>query len=95
MGFEDLNCLFSQVSPVHARVDKLAGEVLCFDASNEVIGHFIVESVENGLDSCICETLAACITPLDQVISPPAFDWFSQDGIGVTVVECECEAVAL
>ena len=95
VGFESLNCLFSWVSTVHTCVDKLAVKVLCFDACNQVIGDFIVQSVEDGFDSCINEALAACVMALNQVVCTPALDWFCQDCIGVTVAEDEDAAVSL
>ena len=37
VGFESLNCLFYWVPSVHAGVDELALQVLCFDAFDECI----------------------------------------------------------
>lgn len=50
--------------------------------------------MEDGLDSNICEALVAGITTLDQVISSSAFDWFSEDGVGITVAQVEDAAVS-
>ena len=81
VSFECLDCSFCKVPSMHAGVDKLVVKVLCFDACNQAIGDFIVQSVEDGFDSCINEAFAACITALDQVICSPALDGFSEDGI--------------
>ena len=93
--FECLNGSFSQVLTVHACVDTLAVKVLRFDICNQVIGDFIVKSMEDWLDSCINEVLVACIIALNQVICTPALDWFCWDCIGVMIIECEDTAVAL
>ena len=50
--------------------------------------------MEDWLDSCINEALAACIIALDQVVCTPALDWFCQDCVGVGVAEHEDVAVA-
>ena len=94
VGFESLNCSFGQVPTVHAGVDKLVVKVLCFDTCNEIIGDFIVQSVEDGFDACICESLVACITASNQVVQLPAFDWFGWDGIGIAVMKNEEAAVS-
>ena len=73
----------------------MAFKVLGPDAGDEVSRNFIVKSVEDWFDSCINEALAACIMSFDQVVCSSAFDWFSQDGVGVTVTKHEDIAVAL
>ena len=80
---------------MHVCVDKLVVKILGSYAGCEFIRNFIVKSVEDWFDSFICEALAACITPFDEVVCSHALDWFSQDGVGVTVVQCEDTAVAL
>ena len=95
MGFECLNCPFHHAPSVHVRVDKLVVQIIFFDTGNEIIGDFIVQSVEDGFDACICESLVACIATLDQVICLHVFDWTSKDCIGVAITECEDVAVAL
>ena len=50
--------------------------------------------MEDWLDTCIGEALAACIIPLDQVVRPSALDGFSQCGIGIMVTECANVAVS-
>ena len=94
VSFECLNCSFSWVPAVNAVVDKLAFEFVCFDTSHEAVGCFIVQSVEDGFDARIGESLAVCITTSDQMIGMAAFDWFSQCGIGVAIAEDENMAVA-
>ena len=81
VGFECLNCSFSQVLSVHVGVDQLVVKIFCSNAGCECIRNFIVKSVEDWFDSCIHEALAACITPLDQVVCPSALDGFSKDCI--------------
>ena len=70
---------------MHVCVDQLVVKVLGSDAGDEVVGDFIVQAVEDWLDSGINEALVACIIALDQVVCSSAFDWFSEDGIGVIV----------
>ena len=79
--FEGLHCSFCQVLTMHVCVDQLAVKIFGSNAGHECIGTFIVKSVEDWFDSCICEALAACITPLDQVVCPSALDGFSKDCI--------------
>ena len=95
VSLECLNCSFCWVSLMHVGVDQLAVKVLCFDACNEAVGHFVVQAVEDWLHSSVSESLAACIMPLDQVVCPSAFDWFSKCGIGVMIAEDEDAAEAL
>ena len=77
VGFECLNCSFSWVPLVHVGVDQLVVKVFGSNAGCECIANLIVKSVEYWFDSCICEGLAACITPLDQVFCPSALDGLS------------------
>ena len=79
--FKGLDCSFCWVPSVHACVDQLAVKIFGSDAGCECIGNFIVKSVEDSFDSCICEALAACITPLDQVVCSSALDGLSEDCI--------------
>ena len=80
---------------MHVCVDKLAVKVLGFDAVDESSGDFIVQSVEDRFDSCVDESLVACITSLDQVICTLTLDWFCKDGVGVAITEHEDTAVSL
>ena len=50
--------------------------------------------MEDWFDAGINEALAACITALNQVVGSLALDWFSKDGIGITVTEDEDMAMA-
>ena len=50
--------------------------------------------MQDWFDSSISEALVAGVTALDQVVSSSAFDWFSEDGIGITVAENEDAAVS-
>ena len=77
VGFESLHCSFGQVSSMHAGVDQLAVKVLGSDTGDECIGDFIVQAMKDWFDSCINEALAACITPLVQVVCPSALDRLS------------------
>ena len=95
VGFEGLCCSFCWVSLMHACVDQLAVKVLGPNAGCEFIGNFIVKSVEDWFDSCICEALVACITSLDQVVRPSALDGFSWCGIGIMVAQCGDVTVSL
>lgn len=94
MGFECLNCSFCWVPFVHVSVDQLAVKIFCSYAGHECIGDFIVKSVQNWFDSCICESFVACITSLDQMVCSSAFDWFTKNDIGIIVTECENMTVA-
>ena len=62
---------------MHTCVDELVVKILGSNAGHEFIRDFIVKSVEDWFDSCICEALVACITPFDWVFCSSALDWFS------------------
>ena len=79
---------------MHVCVDKLAFEFLLFDAVDEGVGDFIVKSVEDWFDACICEPFVACIITLCKVICASALDWFSWCDIGIVITKCENMTVA-
>ena len=66
-----------------------------FDGIYEEVGLLIVQSVEDGFYSCFFEIFVAFFISSDKVFCLSAFDRFSQDRIGVKVVQKEDVVVAI
>lgn len=85
--FECLDAAFSSVSTVHACRSELKVDVLLCEETFESAGAFVVEHLEAGTETSVCEKHVEFFVGSENFRASAVSESASEDGIAVVVVE--------
>ena len=86
MAFERPDCAFSKVMKMIVGICKLIVELFGFDGCNELLGNFVVKSLESWNDSCLFKLVVAKVVASNEVVGLSAFDGCCKDCIAVIII---------